>query len=132
MSVIVEPLYLFSLAATQTRYLAIRQAAVAENVANANTPGYKAVDVAPFSAVYDSAGLQMAVTHANDLSQNLFDLAAISSKETTPWEVTYSGNSVSLEQEMLKSDEINRDYSLNTQLTTIFNRMLATSVKGPP
>ncbi|QXX74719.1 hypothetical protein MHY1_01535 [Methylovirgula sp. HY1] len=127
-----EPLYLFSLAATQTRYLAIRQAAVAENVANANTPGYKAVDVAPFSAVYDSAGLQMAVTHANDLSQNLFDLAAISSKETTPWEVTYSGNSVSLEQEMLKSDEINRDYSLNTQLTTIFNRMLATSVKGPP
>jgi flagellar basal-body rod protein FlgB len=130
--VIVEPLYLFSLAATQTRYLAIRQAAVAENVANANTPGYKAVDVAPFSAVYDSAGLQMAVTHANDLSQNLFDLAAISSKETTPWEVTYSGNSVSLEQEMLKSDEINRDYSLNTQLTTIFNRMLATSVKGPP
>ena len=127
-----EPLYLFSLAATQTRYLAIRQAAVAENVANANTPGYKAVDVTPFSAVYDFAGMQMAVTHAGDLSPNLFDLASISSQETTPWEVTYSGNSVSLEQEMLKSDEINRDYSLNTQLTTIFNRMLATSVKGPP
>ncbi|MHB8883518.1 MAG: flagellar basal body rod protein FlgB [Methylovirgula sp.] len=127
-----EPLYLFSLAATQTRYLAIRQAAVAENVANANTPGYKAVDVTPFSAVYDSAGMQMAATHAGDLSPNLFDLASVSSQETTPWEVTYSGNSVSLEQEMLKSDEINRDYSLNTQLTTIFNRMLATSVKGPP
>lgn len=127
-----QPLYLFGLASTQGRYLEIRQTAIAENVANVNTPGYKAVDVAPFSAVYDSAGSQMAMTHADDISPDLFDLAAISTKETTPWEVSYSGNSVSLEQEMLKADEVNRDYSMNMAVSTAFNRMLATSVKGPP
>ena len=126
-----EPLYLFGLASTQARYLAMRQAVVAENVANVNTPGYNALDVAPFSTVYDAAGLQMATTNVNDLSPDLFDLASLSEKADSPWEVNYSGNSVSLEQEMLNANEVNRSYSLNMAVTTAFNRMLATSVKGP-
>lgn len=128
-SMLVEPIYLFGLAATQARYLAIRQAAVAENVANVNTPGYKALDVAPFSAVYDAAGLQMTTTNASDLSPNLFDLASASENGARPWEVTYSGNSVSLEQEMLNANEVNRSYSLNMAVSTAFNQMLTTSVK---
>lgn len=126
-----EPVYLFGLAATQARYLAIRQAAVAENVANANTPGYKALEVAPFSAVYDAAGVQMATTNSEHLSTDPFDLASIAEKDSTPWEVTYSGNSVSLDQEMLNANEVNRDYSLNMAISKAFNQMLTMSVKGP-
>lgn len=125
-----EPLYLFSLASTQARWLGIRQATIAENVANANTPGYKAAEVAPFSEFYEAAGPQMAATNSDHLSSDLFDLASISDKERTPWEVTYSGNTVSLDQEMLSANEVNRSYSLNTAITKAFGQMLAMSVKG--
>jgi flagellar basal-body rod protein FlgB len=45
------------------------------------------------------------------------------------WETVHSGNSVSLEQEMLKAGDINRDYSLNTAIVKSFHRMFMTSMK---
>jgi flagellar basal-body rod protein FlgB len=126
---IVEPVYLFDLAAAQARWLSVRQAAVAQNVANANTPGYKGLEVAPFSDVFDSAGLQMTVTQPDHLTPNSFELASYVEKDSTPWEVTYSGNSVSLEQEMLNANEVNRDYSLNMATMKAFNQMMSMSLK---
>ncbi|MGO9391343.1 flagellar basal body protein, partial [Rhodoblastus sp.] len=46
-----QPLTLFSLASQNANWLATRQVTIASNVANANTPGYRAQDVAPFNAV---------------------------------------------------------------------------------
>lgn len=130
MSAIVEPLYLFDLTSAQARWLTIRQAAVAQNVANANTPSYKALEIAPFSEIYDAAGMQMATTQPDHLTPDPYDLASIAEKEDSPWEVTYSGNSVSLEQEMLSANEINRDYSLNMAIVKGFHQMLSMSLKG--
>ena len=48
--------YLFDLASMQARHLAVRQATIAGNVANANTPDYKARDVTPFAEVLAQAG----------------------------------------------------------------------------
>ncbi|HEY5225544.1 MAG TPA: flagellar basal body rod protein FlgB [Methylovirgula sp.] len=126
----VEPLYLFSLASADARWLTIRQTAVSQNVANANTPGYKAQEVAPFSSIYESAGLQMAATQPDHLSPDLIDLASTAGKGAEPWETTLSGNSVSLEQEMLSANEINRNYSMNTAIVKSFNQMLAMSLKA--
>jgi flagellar basal-body rod protein FlgB len=125
-----EPLYLFGLASADARWLTIRQAAVSQNVANANTPGFKAIEVAPFSEVYDAAGLQMTATQPDHLTPDLFDLASTAAKEAAPWETTYSGNTVSLEQEMLSANEINREYSMNTAIVKSFNQMLSMSVKA--
>ena len=47
------PVHLFDLAAQQARWLSARQVAVAENIANANTPGYRAADVPPFETVFN-------------------------------------------------------------------------------
>ncbi len=52
-----EPIYLFDLASSQPRWLAIRQATVAQNIANANTPGYMAKEVAPFGDIYEQTQL---------------------------------------------------------------------------
>jgi flagellar basal-body rod protein FlgB len=41
-------IHLFDLASQQARWLSARHIAVASNIANANTPGYKAADVPPF------------------------------------------------------------------------------------
>ena len=46
-----------------------------------------------------------------------------------PWEVTHSGNNVSLEQELLKAGEINRAYRLNTSVAKAFHRMILASAK---
>lgn len=125
----VGPLYLFSLASADAKWLAIRQAAVSQNVANANTPGYKADEVAPFSQVYEASGLQMATTQPDHMAPDLFDLASSAGKAASPWETTFSGNSVTLEQEMLTASEINRNYSMNTAIVKSFNQMLAMSLK---
>ena len=47
-------IYLFQVASQKSQWLSARQTAVASNVANASTPGYRAVDVQPFSAVLDT------------------------------------------------------------------------------
>lgn len=126
-----EPLYLFGLASAESRWLTIRQTVVAQNVANANTPGYKAMEVQPFDDVYNATGMQMAATQPDHMQPDAFDVTSISEKESSPWEVTYSGNSVSLEQEMLKAGEVSRGYSLNTAIVKSFNQMLSMSTKGP-
>ena len=41
----------------------------------------------------------------------------------------HSGNSVSLEKEMIKASEVNRSYKLNTSVVKAFHRMLITSAK---
>lgn len=127
---IVEPIYLFDLAASQARWLAVRQAAVAENVANANTPGYTAKDVAPFGDVYAQTQLQLASTNPAHFSNDPSDLASATSNDDSPWEVTPSGNSVSMEHEMLKANKVNRDYSMNTAIVKAFHQMMSLGLKG--
>ena len=46
------------------------------------------------------------------------------------WEVVHSGNSVSLEQEMLKAGDVNKDYSLNTAIIKSFHRMFMSTAKS--
>lgn len=122
----------FALASRQASWLLARQAAVAQNVANANTPGYKATDLAPFEANLQPAGLQLAVTSPGHMSlggtpaaQALADTTAEADGETS-----YSGNSVSLEQEMMKAGEVARAYSLNTAIVKAFNSMVLQGAKG--
>ena len=123
-------LYLFAMASQNNRWLSTRQAAVAGNVANANTPGYKAQEVAPFEAAMDSVRTEMTATNAKHLS--LGDTRRTSSApvaEQTEWETMHSGNSVSLEQELIKAGEINRSYRLNTSVVKSFHRMMLNSMK---
>ena len=57
-----DPIFLQDLAARKTAWLAARQAVVAANVANANTPGFHAKDIAPFKDVLAHTELAMAST----------------------------------------------------------------------
>jgi len=125
----VGPLYLFELASSQARWLELRQSTIATNVANANTPGFKARDVEPFNKVLDAMPVRLATTSPThmQLSATETDTRATAKKDS--WEVVHSGNSVSLEQEMLKAGDINRDYSLNTAIVKSFHRMFMTSMK---
>lgn len=125
-----EPVYLFNLIERQRSWLSARQALVAQNVANANTPGYRAVDVTPFSKVLDHSALQMAGTNGLHLQTSASDPRSAFSKAEASWETTHSGNSVSLEQEMIKGGDIREAFSLDTNIMKAFHGMWMMSVKG--
>jgi flagellar basal-body rod protein FlgB len=126
----VEPVYLFSLIERQQSWLSSRQALVAQNVSNANTAGYRAVDLVPFAKVLDRSALQMSGTNGMHLQTSTSDLASGLGKPSAGWEVSYSGNSVNLEQEMIKAGDIRGAYSLDTSIKRAFHNMWMTSVKG--
>jgi flagellar basal-body rod protein FlgB len=126
----VVPIHLFDLASMQSRWLAVRQTTVAQNVANASTPGYTGLDVTPFADVYDQYQATMVATHPAHFGGDTMDMSSITGKNTNAWEIMHSGNSVSLEQEMLKANEVNRAYSMNTAIVKAFSQMMSASVKG--
>ena len=87
-----------------------RMAVIAENIANADTPGYKAKDIPPFSEVYEAAGMELRATRPGHLagpapaSQPVPD---IQRGHEAP-----NGNSVSLEAEMVKSVEARQSHEM--------------------
>ncbi len=124
-----DPIHLFDLAAKQARWLSTSQSVIANNVANANSPGFKASEVQPFADVLDHTQLQMVSTNPNHLGLGPVAEQAAAVREETPWETNDSGNTVSLEQEMIKAGEVNRGYALNTNLVKAFHGLLMASVR---
>lgn len=125
-----QGIHLFDLASRQAEWLSVRQTAVAGNVANANTPSFKARDVEPFKDVLEQAQLTMAATNPRHLEVNASGIAATELRKDAVTEQNHSKNTVSLEAEMVKSGEINRQFALNTSIVKAFHRMMLSSVKG--
>jgi len=125
----VGPLYLFDLASSQARWLELRQSTIAANVANANTPGYKARDVEPFNKILDGLPVRLATTSPAHIQLSATETDTRTNAKKDSWEVVHSGNSVSVEQEMIKGGDVNREYSMNTAIVRSFHRMLLSSAK---
>lgn len=91
---------LFALAERRMAWLEQRQATLAHNVANANTPGFHARDSAPFAAALAQAGrLPLAQSSALHLAGGGPAAGTIA---TRGHERTASGNTVTLEDELSK------------------------------
>ncbi len=125
-----DPINFFSLASQQNRWLSVRQSVLAQNVANVNTPGFKALDVEPFEAVLNSTGIEMRKTQATHLSPTGGAGSDAATEESAKWQVVHSGNSVSLEEQMLKSGEVAGAYARNTSVIKTLHRMLLASSRG--
>jgi flagellar basal-body rod protein FlgB len=129
-----QPIQLFDLASRQAEWLQVRQEVVAGNIANANTPKYQAKDVTPFQSVLDDTNVGMARTNPAHFSGNEFsesgDINVQQASLDQEIGIQESGNTVGLEQELAKTGEIQRQYSLNTALVSSFHRMMLMTVKG--
>jgi flagellar basal-body rod protein FlgB len=102
---------------------------IAGNVANANTPGYRATDLQPFSAVLNSTQISMVTTNPMHMTPTEEDLTAARIVETEPADETISGNSVRLENEMIKLGDVNRDYTMDTNLKRALHQMMLSVLK---
>lgn len=118
-----QPVSLFDLASQQARWLSVRQSAVAGNVANINTPGYRAVDVQPFKDLVADRSLTVASTQPGHISFGAAGGDFGLHEDASPV-VSTSGNSVSVEEELVKAGEVRRGIELNTAVVKAFHRMV--------
>lgn len=123
-------IFLFDLASQRNQWLSIRQATISANIANANTPGYVARDVQPFDAVLQQSTLELVTTNPAHVTQPTQRMDNVAEPEKNSWHVFDSGNSVSLEKEMVKAGEVNNAFALNNSVIKTFHHMLLTSAKG--
>jgi flagellar basal-body rod protein FlgB len=123
-------IFLFDLASQRNQWLSLRQTAISGNIANANTPGYKALDVAPFDSVLQTSQLELAKSDPAHFGLSNQPRDKMEPTQDDTWQVYDSGNSVSLEKELVKGGEVNSAYALNNSVLKVFHRMLLTSTKG--
>ncbi len=123
-----EP-YVFKLAAQRSDWLSTRQTLIAGNVANANTPGYRATDLQPFASVLDATQVSMTTTNPMHMAPTDQELTAAHVVETEPSDETMSGNTVRLENEMIKLGDVNRDYTMGTNLKRVLHQMMMSVLK---
>ena len=110
-----------------------RQSILAENVANAETPGYKARDLKAYSFAdhlqdASSAELTASVTNAGHLSISGGSGDGFQPVQAGDFEVTPEGNAVTLEDEMMKIAANQMDYQAITTLYTRSLRMIRTAL----
>lgn len=122
------PLHVMELAGQKASWAATRQAAIAGNIANANTPNYKARDVEAFEARDQSSQLQMAATRRGHLTIPGTQMRADSIVREDGWDMKHSANNVSLDEQLMKADETAREHQLSLQVMGTFHRMLLHSV----
>jgi flagellar basal-body rod protein FlgB len=123
-------IYLFDIASQRNQWLSLRQETITSNIAHANTPGYAARDVQPFEAVLQSEQLAMSTSDPSHVAQSTRPLNDATETSEDSWQVYGSGNSVSIEKELVKAGEINNAFSLSNGVIKAFHRMLLTSAKG--
>jgi flagellar basal-body rod protein FlgB len=115
---------IFDLLKDKMAYLTQRQGVIADNIANAYTPNFKAKDLVSFEEVLQkagggpgSSGIQLAATNAMHFGgANSGSSAFKAHNDPEPYEVKPNGNNVILEQQMTQLAQTSSDYAMVTSL----------------
>ena len=88
-----------------------RMGIISRNVANADTPGFKALDLPDFAETYQaSSGAGMRTTRAGHFAGS--DAMAAPTPRPVGANGSPNGNSVSLEQEMVKAADVRQQHEM--------------------
>jgi flagellar basal-body rod protein FlgB len=112
---------LFDLAAQRLSWADARQAVLAQNIANANTPGYKPHDVQPFAkAMNNAVGVALARTRPDHLAGTAGGTAPNEVADRTHLQ-SPDGNAVALDEQLVKVADTETTHQL---ATTIYRKYL--------
>lgn len=95
---------ILDLAASMARYAAQRHTVIADNIAHADTPGYQSKDLRPFADIYEDVGLDSKAMQAENFKTQI---------SSSPNTLSPNGNSVSLEEQMMHSAQVQNDHALS-------------------
>ena len=106
---------------TKMQWHQARQKLLAENVANADMPGFRPRDLAQPSfdrstGLAASTGSAMTLTSVGHIAASGDTGVGADPRRVTEFEIRPSGNGVNLEDEMMKVAENQQDYQLATML----------------
>lgn len=106
-----QNLSLMQIAVEKMKWHEERQKVLAQNIANADTPGYKPQDIAPldFKRLLESSSSKMSLSAGQATAKN----------QKNPYEISPSGNAVILEEQLLK---MNQNYTDHRLTTTIYQK----------
>lgn len=110
---------LLHLLSQKMAWLSQRQEVLSQNVANADTPGYRPNDLAPmdFKGTLRSLNrLEAVKTRPGHIGVSLRAPGAFAVVEDRIVEASPNGNAVDLESQMIKMAEVQMDYQLVTNL----------------
>lgn len=112
---------LFAMLSQRLNWLTARQKVLAENIANVDTPGYQAHDLKKLSFEQmvnaQSASLPMTRTNIQDISTSVAPgVESADVVKDKPLETTLSGNSVTLDSELMKLSNTASDHTLALNL----------------
>ena len=106
-----QNLDIFKSAMAMARHAGIQQAASAQNIANADTPGYRAVEVAGFAEIMNSSGdgpTGQRATRPGHLNRQTHG-ATVDVRRSSD-AIDPNGNTVSLESEMVVAVDAKRQH----------------------
>jgi flagellar basal-body rod protein FlgB len=119
-----EEIGLFHLADDRMRYLTAQQSVIARNIANADTPGYQAQDIAPFHPASGTLGASLNAPLALASTEPGHFGIATGSVSNSDWSLMAApgasygekpnGNTVSLEEQMMKQADVANNFALAT------------------
>lgn len=104
-----QNLKIFRISHALASHAGTRQAVIAQNIAQADTPGYRALDVQPFSDFLrqgDSNTLR--ATRPRHLNAALHNTSPHIREAPTSGNSSPNGNTVSLEEQMLEAVDVKR------------------------
>lgn len=123
-------LNVFKIAYSMASHAGTRQALISQNIANANTPDYHAKDIKPFKEVYARRGalsgdmISTRPSHINGQGPG------------TDWAITTddtgagpNGNSVSVEDQILKGVEVKRQHDRALAIYRSSMKLLRASIR---
>ncbi|RPE64612.1 flagellar basal-body rod protein FlgB [Pacificibacter maritimus] len=124
-----QNLDIFQMASGLAKHASSRQEVIAKNIANADTPEYRAQDIASFQETYQGAQSQssMKASRAGHLSgatpENTFITQIDAADPSSP-----NGNTVALETEMMKATEVRHQHDLAMSVYKSSMNILRTSL----
>ena len=118
-----------SMARALAAHAAARQGVIAHNVANADTPGFRAAEIASFADVYTGQSqMPLRATRAGHIAGGARQLEF--GPRAAPGETSPNGNSVSLEREMMQAADARHQHELALAITRSLGSVIRTSLRG--
>lgn len=105
----------------------LRQEAIATNVANAETPGFRRLDVAPDFAVQLKARMA-----AGDLAQSAASIRPHLAEDSTARSVRPDGNTVEIERELMTMNRNAVEYDYLAEVVSNNLKQLRLAITGRP
>ena len=122
----------FRMMSGKMRWLAARQGVLSENIANADTPKFKAKDLKEVDFRRADGGSEFQVelvrTHASHYGRSGVKTAFGDENQRDPYETLPQGNAVVLEEQLMKVAQTKHEYELMTRLYRKHVQMIQTAL----